>query len=375
MSITPKQRNINAKQYIKDLYAKISHLTNDDFSSHSLYADANKLLMAIIHVDITALGFRGLVLTAIVGKYLNSDYDFLNNFYGCKPRSIFEKGIFEALRELKIPCGKSDPLNVAKGISVLNDDWAKGRKPKKSGEAVVNYLRLLNDNFKDDNNYSFLVDFFMFRLKELGDIHANSVVTIVANNKESQQELAIKLWSFISTAVEGGTVPQFFIGTLLEAIYLNDPTVVIEGTRESVSSTSTTSKKPGDLTVVKNDRVSHIYEVTLKIVDNKRLSDSYDVLVEQGHIDTPITFLCRISEDTQSLSDITYSPKKVSAFAKEQSHTFNFVDIESFICSQINILDDEQIDYLLLELSEFISEYDRPLKTKEIWNGYFSAPL
>lgn len=371
MVITTKQRNLNAKQHVKDLYSNISNLTNEDFSNHALYAEANRLLKDIIHVDIKALGFRGVVLTAIVGKYLNSDYDFLNDFYGCKPRSIFEKGIFEALRELQIPCGKSDPLNVAKGIKVLNSDWAKGRKPPKSGMAVVSYLNLLNSNFGNTNNYNFLVKLFMFRLKELGDIHANSTVTIVSNNKESHQELAIKLWSFISTAVEGGTIPQFFIGTLLEAIYLQHPNIEVEGTKESVSSTSTTSKKPGDLIVTKKGMISHIYEVTLKVVDSKRLSDSYDVLAEQGYLDTPITFLCRIPQDTQSLTDITYSPKKVSAFAKAQSHTFNFVDIESFICNQINLLDDKQIDYLLTKLSEFISEYDRPLRTKEIWNEHF----
>ncbi|RKG48029.1 hypothetical protein D7V64_15825, partial [Acinetobacter cumulans] len=294
MSISKEERNLQAKQYVESLYQSISELTIDDLSTHVLFEQANLILENLIHIKISAKGFRGIVLTAIVGKYLNSNYDFLNRFYDCNPRAIFEDGISLALRDLKIPCGKSDPLNVAKNTNVLNLDWAEGKRPQRAAEAVVSYLHLLNDNFNEPDNYRFLVNFFMFRLKELGDIYASSVVTAVTNDTESQQELAIKLWSFVSKAVEGGTIPQFFIGTLLETIYLYDSNTVVEGTKESVSGTNTTSQKPGDLVIIKNDVISNIIEVTLKIVDSKRLSDSYDVLVELGYLDTPITFLCRL---------------------------------------------------------------------------------
>lgn len=375
MSITPEERNIQAKQYVEYLYSNINDLTITDFSSHPLFEQANTILLDLVHTKVLAKGFRGIVLTAIVGKYLNNSYDFLNKFYDCSPRAIFENGIFLALRDLKIPCGKSDPLNVAKNTNVLNMDWAEGKRPQRAAEAVVNYLHLLDSNFSQKDNYSFLVNFFMFRLKELADIYVSSVVTVVTTDTESQQELAIKLWSFVSQAVEGGTIPQFFIGTLLEAIYLYDQNTIVSGTKESVSGTNTTSQKPGDLVINKNGIISNIFEVTLKVVDTKRLSDSYDVLAEQGYLDIPITFLCRIPQDTASLSEITYSPKMVSGFTKEQNHLFNFVDIESFICSQIAVLNKAQITYLLANLTEFISEYDRPLKTREIWNAHFPTEV
>ena len=57
----------------------------------------------------------------MTGLHLNDSYDPLNNFYGCNPRSIFEGGIWYALQENGIPCGKSDPLNVAKNINELNE--------------------------------------------------------------------------------------------------------------------------------------------------------------------------------------------------------------------------------------------------------------
>ena len=65
----------------------------------------------------------------------------------------------------------------------------------------------------------------------------------------------------------------------------------------------------------------------------------------------------------------------VSGFTKEQNHLFNFVDIESFICSQIAVLNKAQITYLLANLTEFISEYDRPLKTRDIWNEHFPTEI
>ncbi|ENV48799.1 hypothetical protein P255_02857 [Acinetobacter brisouii CIP 110357] len=369
MSITPEERNIKAKQYVEDLYSNISHLTIDDFSSHPLFEQADSILQNVVHAKITAKGFRGIVLTAIVGKHLNSSYDFLNKFYDCSPRAIFENGIFLALRDLKIPCGKSDPLNVAKNTNVLSMEWAEGKRPQRAAEAVVNYLKLLDKNFSQTEDYSFLINLFMFRLKELADIHAQSTVSVGIVDIASSQELALNLWKFISTAVEGGTIPQFFIGILLEAIYLHDQKVIVEGTRESVSGTNTTSKKPGDLVLLRDRKAFSILEVTLKKIDNKRLSDSYDVLHALNHLDTPITFICRIPEDTQALKEIA-NLNKSSGFIKNP-HTFNFIDIQSFICSQITLLDAVQLEYLLAQLRTFINAYDRPINTRNIWNECF----
>ncbi len=377
-TISTEERNLEAKHYVHELYSSIRDLTIEDLSSHYLFDKADLILTNLVNTKILAKGFRGIVLTAIVGKHLNKNYDFLNRFYDCNPRSIFENGIFLALRELKIPCGKSDPLNVAKNTNVLNRDWAEGKRPQKAADAVVDYLQLLNANFNTADDYCFLVKFFMFRLKELSDIHSSTIVTAVSATDELQQELAIKLWNFVSNAVEGGTIPQFFIGTLLEAIYFYEPQTTIQGTKESVSGTNTTSKKPGDLIVIRDGVISNIIEVTLKVIDSKRLSDSYDVLNDLGCLEVPITFICNIPKDTAplentaSLENITYSPNSISGFIKHP-HFFNFLDMENFICSTLALLNKEQINYLLTNLTEFISRYDRPLATKKIWNHYFPS--
>lgn len=372
MSANIEERNIAAKNHVLDIYSSICDLTLDDFSKHELFSIADEILQNLINIQIKAKGFRGVVLTAIIGRYLNSEYDFLNNFYSCNPRSIFEQGIFLALKELQIPCGKSDPLNVAKNTFVLDYNWADGKRPQKAAEAVVDYLKLLHENFNISDNYEYLVKLFMFRLKELSDHQANLAITPVTATGDTQQELAIKLWDFVSQAVEGGTIPQFFIGILLEAIYLHDKKVIVEGTRESVSGTNTTSKKPGDLVIIRDGKPFSVLEVTLKNIDSKRLSDSYDVLNELDHLDVPITFICRISEDTKSLKDITYSLNSSCGFIKNP-HYFNFIDMQSFVFSQIALLDVIQIDYLLTNLRDFINAYDRPINTKNIWNQCFPA--
>ena len=68
-------------------------------------------------IPIKAAGFRGIIITAIAGMHIDIKFRASENFYACNPRSIFEKGLHEVLQYYKIPCGKSDPLNVAKNIN------------------------------------------------------------------------------------------------------------------------------------------------------------------------------------------------------------------------------------------------------------------
>ncbi len=367
MSLSVSERNIKAKDYVLDLYKKIESKEEGFFSSHPLFHHANNLLEDLIAIK--AQGFRGIVLTALVGKNLDPLYDFLEDFYACNPRSIFEKGIYIALRELSIPSGKSDPLNVAKNIQKIDTAWAKGKRPETAAMAVVNFLQLLEDNFANQHNYQFLAELFMFRLKEYADkVNAIEIEEVIVTN-DLQQELATKLWQFISTAIEGGTTPQFVIGILLEALHLYDIAIKVEGTRESVSGTNTTSNKPGDLIIKRDGQISQIYEVTLKIVDEKRLHDSLDVLRQLDVLNIPITFLCRIPQDISSL-DIK-KLNRSNAFIKSP-HLFNFVDIESFIYSIFSLLDATQLQYIFDCLQNFIDTFDRPPSTKEAWNKIFA---
>ncbi len=171
------QRNERAKQYIFDKLEIVSHLTESDFEDLQDYQSVKGILDDLINVK--AMGFRGLVATAITGKYLYPDFDPLNNFYSCNPRSIFEQGIFYAFEEKRIPCGKSDPLNVAKNINVLNNEWAKGKRPQKAAQAAVNFLKFM----KTARDKGKVVNFFFFRLLE----YAKSIDSIEIKSPEGQE--------------------------------------------------------------------------------------------------------------------------------------------------------------------------------------------
>lgn len=166
-----QERNDKAKQFILDQFTSASLLNESDFENLANFESIKKILTDLIYVD--AKGFRGIVATALTGKYLDSNYDFLNDFYACSPRSIFEQGIFYAFEEMRIPCGKSDPLNVAKNINVLDENWAKGKRPAKAALAAVKFLRLV-DSESDIEIKNQIVNYFFFMLlsyaKELGAI-------------------------------------------------------------------------------------------------------------------------------------------------------------------------------------------------------------
>ena len=70
--------------------------------------------------------------------------------------------IWYALQENGIPCGKSDPLNVAKNTSHLNEEWAKGKRPESAATAVVKFLSIVMDSGRAKR--ARLIDFFFFRL-------------------------------------------------------------------------------------------------------------------------------------------------------------------------------------------------------------------
>ena len=154
------ERNNSGQYYVNTRLGVAKTKNDEDFPEFSASTAVHDLLTDLIEVN--AKGFRGVVVTALTGLHLNESYDPLNNFYGCNPRSIFEGGIWYALQKNGVPCGKSDPLNVAKNANQLNEDWAQGRRPQSAAMAVVNFLRLIMEANKSKR--ARLIDYFFYRL-------------------------------------------------------------------------------------------------------------------------------------------------------------------------------------------------------------------
>ena len=162
---------------------------DDDFPDYDVFSDENTLLTDLI--EIKTKGFRGIVVTALTGMHLDDQYDPLNDFYGCNPRSIFEQGIWYALQENDIPCGKSDPLNVAKNIQQLNEAWANGRRPQSAALAAVNFLRMVVR--ADETKRSTLIDYFFYRLSAYAKGILEYKVVDIEQSSDSRQSIGSRL--------------------------------------------------------------------------------------------------------------------------------------------------------------------------------------
>ena len=354
------ERNRLAKEFVTNKLDLVSDLSEEDFTDLENYLDIREILQSLIFVS--AKGFRGVVATAITGRFLNENYDPLNNFYSCNPRSIFEQGIFYAF-ENRIPCGKSDPLNVAKNINVLDNEWARGKRPVAAAQAAVDFLEILLAS--SSAQYEKLVNYFFFRLVEYADSVASVQINVPDQGELANQSFANKLITFTLSYPESGTIPQFVISKLLKKVYANS-IVQVEGGDESVFGTNTTSKKPADIWLELEGEPYNLFEVTVKKIDSKRLDDSIQSLHSVDMLNHQISFICRIPDDIKSLENIE------DGTLVYKGKVFNFVDIRAFILSNVSLLSTNEIQEIIIELQDFIGQVDRNLTTKNGWNEIFN---
>jgi hypothetical protein len=353
------QRNELAKQFIKDKLELVSSFTESSFENLNDYKRLKDILQNLIHVK--AMGFRGVVATALTGKHLDPEYDPLNNFYSCNPRSIFEHGIFYAFEEKRIPCGKSDPLNVAKNINVLNNEWAKGKRPQKAAQAAVDYLNYLETTTDQEQT----INFFFFKLFKYAESIDAIEIKLPKEQEWPNQVFASKLSQFFLEYPESGTMPQLIISKLLNKVYENS-NIVVCGGDESVFGTNTTSKKPADIWLETNGTPFNLFEITVKKIDAKRLDDCIQSLNASNASDLPVHFICRLPVDVDTL-------KNIEDFTLHHNgKTFNFWDIKSFTHSLSSLLSGDQINKILSDVQNFVKQIDRPVKTKEGWKKIFS---
>lgn len=360
--MSKSERNDKARLYVTNKLDEVENYTEETFKSIKNYTTLSLILTNLI--DVKQMGFRGVVATALTGFHIDPDYDYLNDFYSCNPRSIFEQGIFYAY-ENRIPCGKSDPLNVAKNQYVLDESWAEGKRPQKAAQAAVDYLRLFSLE-KDTSVQDMFVNFYFYRLKVYAEKVKAISIMVPDNGELSQQEIGHRLAKFTYDFPESGTIPQYVASLLLKALY-EYSSLTVEGGDESVFGTNTTSKKPADIWIEENAEPINLFEITVKKVDKKRLDDCLQSLNAMNLIDKNINFICRLPDDISTLenfdaSTYLYKGKK-----------FNFVDLYNFILSIISMLKMEQITNILNQLASFIEQVNRPVTTKDGWNSIFTS--
>lgn len=365
--LTAKERNEKVIGYFTTIITRAKDTSEDAYKDLEGYQGVKEALDELISHQYD--GFRGVVMTAIGGMHLYDDYNPLDDFYKCKPRSVFEHGIYYVLEQFKIPSGKSAPLNVAKGITKLNEAWVSGRKSNSqlAAQSAIDFLQALIDYKHNPEVFNSLIDYFFMRL----EVYAASVRSIDVETVDTQTDskiiLANKLIQFTLQYPEAGTVPQMVVGKLLRYTIARDNKHV-KGEDESVFGTNTTSKKPADIWVEDDEGNTLIlYEITVKKVDYKRLEDSVHAIAQLDNVDNEIIFICRLPDDIKTLE---LGEGQYTLYYKGQ--WFNFIDISSFIINCIMLLSDEELEQYFIEMNDFVQEVNRKEKTKNGWNEIFS---
>lgn len=357
------ERNQSGKYYVNTRLGVAKTKRIEDFPEFPLTSPIHKLLTNLIEVN--AKGFRGVVVTALTGMHLNESYDPLNDFYGCNPRSIFEEGIWYALQENGIPCGKSDPLNVAKNANQLNESWAQGRRPQTAAIAVVEFLRLVVKSNKSMR--ARLIDYFFYRLWSYSQSVSNYQLAEVEASNTSRQTFGCKLVNFSLKYPESGNIPQFFVAQLLSGLFRSSEIQVVGGD-ESVFGTNTTSKKPADIWLEDGGIQTNLYEVTVKPISKKRLDDSLDALQSTGHINHSVTFICRMDLDVQDL-------EVVNGSFQYKGKRFDFIDYRAFCLSLCTLLSDEVFTSVANNIATFVQDKNISIRTKAGWNEFFGEEI
>ncbi len=259
-------RNKKVTEHLKKLYLLAQN--QEYITNSSSYAKQLNLVFKS-----KTMSYREIILVALVGRELDDAYRAYLNFYGCNPRSVFENPIKNFFDAHGFPHTKSGPLNIAKA-STINEEWAARRNPKIDADYVVELVRLIDSQekpFRTDLG----VDLMRKYITSAQHIKDLTVQITPSTDPIYLEQLCRKM---IDSAPDTGNTPQRIVGYLLESYHSALHTgVIVSGTNDSASATSTTSKKPGDINEEGIDgSIYKVYEITIKPFDLSRIIDSYD---------------------------------------------------------------------------------------------------
>jgi len=315
----------------------------------------------------TEWGFREVLLLIVIVKLNDKSFDASNGFYTCNPRSVIENIIVPILNIYHIPCRKSGVLNVAKGVKCLNDDWASPRAiESKHLVALVNEINLLSP----DALRGFAICICAKFLEIASSTLALTIVLPAISDPIILSKICLNL---ISIATDGGNTAQRIVGYALEAYHEQAETgVQIKGHLDRASTTSTTSKKLGDISEVnRSNVVMTVYEVTTKPFTLQRISEAYDaVRALSNGSDLPtasIIVLCKSSD----VPDCVINGSVSHVFLGEydfKSLRFYFINLFEWIAIQLLELTIDGRASFYIKLDNYIAETNTAVKVKTTWN-------
>jgi hypothetical protein len=364
MGAARQERDENIRQLMTDLFAKAR---SKDVTLPSRIKEDLRILFST-----PVRGFREILLVITIASILDKEYRATKDFYACNPRAIYEGPIRQELAKRHIPHGKSGPLNVAKATKSINEQWAAQREPKAAAEAVVRLTKLIEGS-SAANLEQIAIGLHRRFLDEAKRVEK---LTFEPKSALTVPELVSLLSEMIIAVPDLGNTPQRICGELLKALHhLHRSPIEILGIEDRACTTSTTSKKPGDVVEIdpKTKAAIRVFEISVKRIDDGRLDDCVDAAQDYGsETGAPvgeIFFLCR-KRDVCVSGQFKFENAYFGAVV-HRGILFHFIDIFKWIEQAVACLPDDFRKGLLDSIADYVNDPNTSDAVKIFWNAYW----
>ena len=319
--------------------------------------------------DTTVFGFREVVITALMGKMIDEDFKPTDSCYSCKPRGIYETPIRNTLLQHSIPNRKSGPLNVAKAQDKLDEAWANGRSDKTAARCAVRLIAMIESETQDNlENFAIAL-----HRKFLDEANRIEDLAIEIDDEEDPTYLYAICKELIDIVPDGGNTPQRIFGLILHNYHeFLDSDIVVTGYEDSASTTSTTSKKPGDVNEELEDgTVLNVYEITVKKFDENRMRDSHDTVnIYNEEHETALDEIIVVCRRQDCHPEIMTSESNWHLGRYEyRGMTYYFVDIYEWIYSKLIEMNGTARNSFHTDLSTYINHPNTSEALKVHWSS------
>lgn len=360
-----KERNKQIEEIMRRLYNEAASTKIIDNSDYS------KDLETIFST--TSWGFREIVLTVSVAMLADKNFRATKDFYACHPRAIFEKPMKTVLIEKNLPHKQSGVLNVAKGQRQLDEEWVSKRRAKDQPacQSALNLIKYMEKHSEKVENVGISV---MRKLIE--DKKELKSLDIKVSPTSDPLFLFNLCKNMIIKATDRGNTPQRICGYLLENFHKSLQTgVVVTGINDSASTTSTTSKKPGDINEESKDgKIFNVYEITVKPFSEDRVRDSFNCLIAYNNEHklkiNEVIVICR-SDDCHPDMEKTGLDGTMGIY-KYNGISYHYWNIFEWISFTIQHTPPYGRESFYKELNAYVADINTPQNVKQCWKELHS---
>lgn len=360
--MNPHDRNEAVSQAINSYFDRAKE-AKDVTTEEKIESDLDLLFST------TSSGFREVVLVVLHARLVDNEYQASLDFYACKPRALYEGPIRTALIERAIPHRKSGPLNVAKAVKAINDEWAE---PKEEAAAATVRLVKRIEQMSAEELDAFALAFH----RKLLDAAVAAASLNVELEPESDPLFLFALTvSMIREVPDAGNTPQRIAGLLLHSYHEDVGSgVTVAGWEDRASVTSTTSKKAGDIAEERKDgTIIQCYEVTVKAFGESRVEECTESFIEYNTATksqiAEVVVLCRPGDCHPDAKTDDDSDLLLGTYV-HRGFTYQFVDLYEWIIAQLLRMAPSARMAFFRGLHDYVNHPNTAEAVKKFWKSF-----